>query len=418
VKKILIIAYNFPPVLGSSGVQRTLSLVKYLPNNKWQPIVLTLNKKAYPLIGNDQLEDFDSDVIIKRTFSLDAARHISLMGRYPYVMGLPDRWSTWWLSAVPVGLYLIYKYKPDLIYSTYPIATAHLIALTLKKITGVKWIADFRDPMYENDYPPDKIRRNVLKRIEKSVINNCDKAVFTTNGSLNEYKQRYPSMSSSQSMLLHNGYNEDDFIIAEKNLNNINTSQNELKKPLVFLHSGIVYTNERNPREFFRALGELLSEGKINSSFVKIIFRGSRNEKYCVELAEKYGIESLIFVEPLISYTKALQEMMSVDALLILQGSDCNNQVPAKLYEYLRAKKPILALTDINSDTASTLGEAGLNWIAKLESKDEIKIIFFRFYESLRCGKAHGASKESLVKYNRETSVKKLTAEMNKLISV
>ena len=86
---------------------------------------------AYENISNDQMLEIPEKVVVKRVFALDTARHLTLKGRYFHWMVLPDRWVTWCFSGVFSGLTLIKKYQPKFIWSSYPIATAHLIALIL-----------------------------------------------------------------------------------------------------------------------------------------------------------------------------------------------------------------------------------------------------------------------------------------------
>src|SRR5262249_9172147 len=144
-KRILMIAYHYPPCRGSSGLQRTLGFTRYLPAHQWEPIVLTVRPMAYADVGHDQTEDVPATIAVRRTFALDTARHCGIGGRYLGWMALPDRWVSWVVSAVPAGLQLVRRYRPDVLWSTYPIATAHLIGLTLQRLTGIPWIADFRD---------------------------------------------------------------------------------------------------------------------------------------------------------------------------------------------------------------------------------------------------------------------------------
>lgn len=162
VKRVLMIAYHYPPVRGSSGVQRTLKFSRYLADYGWEPIVLTAHPRAYSGIGNDQLHEVPEHITVKRAFALDTARQLSFRGAYPGFLALPDRWVSWWLGAVPAGLNLIRKYKPTVILSTYPIATAHLIGLTLARLTGLPWIADFRDSMTEEAHPTDPNVRRIF----------------------------------------------------------------------------------------------------------------------------------------------------------------------------------------------------------------------------------------------------------------
>ena len=130
-KNVLMIAFHFPPQKGSSGIQRTLKFCQHLPVFEWMPIVLSANERAYEFISQEQINDISPNIKIVRAFALDAKRHLSINGRYSKYFAIPDRWVTWLFGGVLSGLYLIHKMKPLIIWSTYPIATAHLIGYTL-----------------------------------------------------------------------------------------------------------------------------------------------------------------------------------------------------------------------------------------------------------------------------------------------
>ncbi|HRQ06399.1 MAG TPA: glycosyltransferase, partial [Nitrosomonas halophila] len=249
VKRVLMVAYHFPPLGGSSGIQRTLRFSQYLPDHDWEPIVLTAHPRAYLRTDESQLTDIAGRVRIYRAFALDTARHLALMNRYPRLLALPDRWVSWWLGAVPKGLSLIKRYKPDIIWSTYPIATAHLIALTLHRLTSVPWIADFRDPMVQPDYPPNPLTYRSYQWIEHKVIKNCSAAVFTTPGTLQDYQARFPHIPASRFRLIENGYDESSFASLAAA---VKTARDA--KRIVLLHSGIIYPSERDPTNLFEAL--------------------------------------------------------------------------------------------------------------------------------------------------------------------
>lgn len=182
MKRILMIAYHFPPLAGSSGIQRTLRFVRHLPHFGWQPLVLTANARAYERTSTDLLADVPAGTVVHRAFALDTARHLALGGRYIASMARPDRWISWKIDAVRAGLRMIKTYRPDAIWSTYPIATAHLIGAELHRRTGIPWLADFRDPMAQEGYPADPLTWQCFTDIEKEAVGLARFSVFTTPG--------------------------------------------------------------------------------------------------------------------------------------------------------------------------------------------------------------------------------------------
>ena len=119
---------------------------------------------------------------------------------------------------------------------------------------------------------------------------------------------------------------------------------------------------------------------------LKIRFRASVHDDLLNSLAQKFNIAEFIDCQPPIPYQEALSEMLSADGLLVMQASNCNEQIPAKIYEYLRAGRPILALTDPNGDTAATLRHAGINAIARLDAVAEIEEALLAFVAAIKRG--------------------------------
>jgi len=370
VKRILMIAYHFPPMAGSSGIQRTLRFVQHLPSLGWQPLVLSAHPRAYENTSEDMLADVPAGTVVRRAFALDTARHLQFGGRYMGWMARPDRWTSWRFGAIREGRRMIDEFKPDVIWSTYPIATAHVIASALHRQTGIPWIADFRDPMAQTGYPADPLTWQSFLAIEADAAAQARYCVFTTPGAACMYQQRYPN-ASNRMVVLENGYDEESFgsAVAATDTGNVSGAET---RPLLLLHSGIVYPSERDPTQLLVALGRLKKEGLLGPGDLRIRFRAPVHEDLLHDLAKTHGAQDFIELKPAIAYREALAEMLAVDALLIMQGSGCNAQIPAKIYEYLRAGKPILGLTDPEGDTAGVLRGAGLNAVARLDSADEI----------------------------------------------
>jgi len=412
VKRILIIAYHYPPVGVSSGVHRTLKFTQYLPDLGWIPQVLTINPKAYERISYDQVSDIPRCVDVKRAFGLDTARSLSIRGRYPGIMALPDRWVSWWFGAVAQGLCLIKRDRPDVIMSTYPIATAHLIGLTLSKITGIPWVADFRDSMTEESYPTDRLKRLVYRWIEAKTVYNAEKVVFTTPGAISMYKQRYNDIRDDKWALIENGYDEEKFNEVESEINAISRGNS---KTLTLVHSGLLYPSERDPSHFFKALAELKKEKQPELEGLRVILRATGHDAIFEPLIVECDINDIVKIAPPIDYSEALKEMLISDGLLVLQASNCNHQIPAKLYEYIRARRPILALTDLSGDTANVLKNANINTIVPLDRSDLIKSELLRFIQMIRSDEAPITSKDDVDGYSRKARAGELVDLINNI---
>ncbi len=379
MKRILMIAYHFPPLAGSSGIQRTLRFVQHLPKFGWEPIVLSADPRAYERTSDDLMPEIPEGMIVSRAFALDTARHLSIKGRYIAAMARPDRWVSWKFAGIREGMRLIKKYRPDAIWSTYPIATAHVIGAELHRRSGLPWIADFRDPMAQEGYPADPITHQQYLNIEKTAIEQASISLFTTPGAARVYRQRYPEYAQKIDVL-ENGYDEPSFLQAEAALPAERAPLNP--GAFTFLHSGIVYPSERDPTQLFQALAKLKENQPESIGKLKIRFRASVHDDLLQQLAKEYDVAEFIETLPSVGYSEALGEMLRADGLLLMQAANCNDQTPAKIYEYLRAGKPILGLTDHAGDTAELLRNAGCKTIADIANSQAIHEMLILFVQS------------------------------------
>jgi glycosyltransferase involved in cell wall biosynthesis len=410
---VLLIAYHFPPIRGSSGVQRTLRFAQHLPKFGWRPIVLSITPFAYPdtsptAAGNE----LPADLEVHRAFGLDTGRHLSLFGRYPRALALPDRWATWRLWGVRAAMRIIRERNVSAIWSTFPIATAHLIGLEVARRSGLPWIAEFRDPMWQGDYPPDPRVNRAWKQLETEIFDKASRVMVVTPSAATVYRDRFGSVDPGRIVVIENGYDEETFARAEGALASSAKPSASDRRPLTLLHSGLVYPSERDPTQLFAALAALKSRGALSANDVRIVFRASGNDRQYQRELEALQLTDIVHLEPAVSYLAALQELLTVDGLLLLQAANCNAQIPAKLYEYLRAGRPILTLTDPQGDTAATLRAAGSNVIARLDSQQEIEAILPKFLDAIRNGNWPRPSAAAVASYSRQSQ----TGELARLL--
>ena len=346
----LMVAFHFPPQAGSSGVLRSLNFAKVLPEAGWDVSLLSASAGAYERTSVDLMAQVPPDIRLDRALALDVRRDLSIRGKYPELLAMPDRWSSWFFGGVRRGIRLVRSRRAQLVWSTYPILSAHLIGGTVARWTGRPWIAEFRDPVYHEDWDASRLKRWLLPRLEGWAVRRATCCVVTTDGARELFERRYPE-ARGRVHVIENGYDEGSFVGTQARRIEVSADR------LLMLHSGAIYPKERDPSKLFRVMARLRDDGRIEASRLCVRFRAPGADQAIRELAQKFGVEDMVDVAGPVSYREALEEMMGADVLLVFQGSAFNNQIPAKIYEYLRALRPILALVDCQGITARRLAQ-------------------------------------------------------------
>ena len=171
------------------------------------------HEHAFERTAEDLLGEIPAGIRVARATAPDCARHFAILGRYPSFLARPDRWRLWAFFATRIGVRLIEELKPDAIWSTYPIATAHVIGAALQRLSGLPWIADFRDPMAQNGYPPDPKTWHSYRKIEQTAVDNAARCVFVTRGARTFYERRFGAEAAQRFELIENGYDESSFLL-------------------------------------------------------------------------------------------------------------------------------------------------------------------------------------------------------------
>lgn len=406
-KHVLMVAYHYPPTGFSSGVHRTHCFANDLVSLGWHPTVLTVTKNAYATVDPAADSRINSTINVVRCPTVDAARSLSFKGRYPLIAALPDRWSSWWLSGVIQGLRAIKRDRPKAIWSTYPIATAHLIALTLHRLTGIPWIADFRDPMLDEHYPTHEWLRHIHSWIERRALRHARHCVFTTPASRDRFAAQHQVnlRNPQQLQVIANGFDAHCFTQAITYENN--------DGPWVLLHSGLLNPIDRPPDGLFAALKALRDEDYAPATKLNIHLRASSHDAQIQRLAEQFGVANQLTLLPPLPYLQAIDEMRRSDALLLLQGDSCLHQVPAKMYEYIRSCRPILALCSTESETSRQLANVASAQTIAPHNIDGIKHALKAMLDKLTAGQTTSMPSIETDRYDRRHRA----AELDELLS-
>lgn len=368
-KQALLISFDFPPSSGNAGLQRSLAFNHYFSEFGWHSDILTVSAKAHAYTSDEFLHLVSKSTKVIQAFCLNSATHLSFKGKYPLFLAIPDRWQSWVISGVISGLKQINSKKPAVIISTYPIATAHLIGYILHKLTGIPWVADFRDPMAQENYPSNPWVKKAFTFIEKKALKHSCLALFTSPSCKLYYQKKYPNINSSKYHLLYNGFFEE--------FHNTRSASKISSQEFIFLHSGILDLEDRNPSQIFHAVKQLNETYPSLLKQVKFVFRGAGNEYFFNNLCKELQIEHLVVFKPKVNFNAALDEIYQSSHLFLMQGSSCNAQIPSKLFEYIAARKPIIALADKQGDTYRLLKDLDLGAFGDINSIESIAELLF-----------------------------------------
>jgi len=364
-----MVALDFPPCQ-SAGVQRTLHFKKYVEKNGWHPLVLTSKPMIYDKLNVSELNSqayFNDDIY--RAFGLNAFKHLSFKGKHFEFTTLPDKFSTWYWDAVRVGRNIIKHHQPELIWTTFPCSTSVRIGLNLKRVSGLPWVADFRDP-FSGTNPYVRTKNPIGKFIDEQCVRYADALVFTTKNAAKLYLEEYPFLDESKVFIIPNGYSEAAF--QSLRVANTNAENGEGSEKITVLHSGFLYPGGRDISTLIDVLVQLKEDTPKVFNKLHFVFRGCTPGNDILSKLRLHSLVDKMVFLPTIPFSESIQEMSEADVLLVLQGEMFNNQIPGKVYEYIRAKRPMLALTHKSGATADLLREIPHACMADMKDEAEI----------------------------------------------
>lgn len=342
LRNLLVVAYYFPP-WGGAGVQRTVKHVKFLPQFGWRPLILTARPQAVALSDPSLRQELPSDLQV-------AATRAVLMPSYlPWrVRNLVARWllvsddqAGWAPFARRQASLLIEREQVRAIYTTSTPYTAHLIGLSLKQHFGIPWLADFRDPWVENTAlkPPTTWHRNRIRKWERQVVLNADRVTVVSEPMAAAFRTAYPELPRDHFLTLPNGYDPDDFAQA------VQPSQASRCDVMRIVYSGSFY-GQRTAQPFLLALRNLLERNQIPRSSVHVSFVGNVGQA-TMEQVKELGLGDVIEITGYVSHHQSIGYVVSADVLLLMvaPGPGSEGVLTGKIFEYLAARRPILALT-------------------------------------------------------------------------
>lgn len=430
MKKVLIITYYWPPS-GGSGVQRCLNFVKHLSNFGWTPVVFTAKNPDYPVIDHSLELEIPSSVEVLKLEAWEPyriynfftggkksktnigfisgktknsfAEKISIWVRGNFF--IPDARKFWISPAVRFLNKYLLENKIECIFSSGPPHSAHLIARELSKNNKLPWVADFRDPWtgvyYFNKLKLTECAKKKHSLLERAVLNEANLILVVGETMKNDFEK----LTEKKIEVIYNGYEESEYrdleIIADKKFS--------------IAYTGMFF-RDQNPAELWNALKELTQELPGFKADLSLNFTG-KIDAVVIESINNAGLAEFLVYNDYVDHAliPCIQKQSQLLLLSINRVEKSGYILTGKVFEYLAARRPILAICPPDSDVARLISKTQAGTVIPFNQKEIIKLVVSDYYKKFKTGNLK-VSTIGIEKYTRISLTKQLADSLDKLI--
>jgi glycosyltransferase involved in cell wall biosynthesis len=443
VRKVLVVAYTFPPI-GGSGVQRIVKFAKYLPEFGWQPVILTVSNPPSEEIDRSLLQELPDGLSVRRAPDFNLVHLLRRMVRRlrssskssnrkagggkvdvpassrsvgvgrvrrawrdfseTWLM-IPDNRCYWLLPALWVGLSAVKDC--DVIFSTSAPFTNHLVAYFLQKFSGKPWVADFRDPwtqygVYQR--PSSRLRSRVDAFFEALFLKSPDRVTVTCAATAGGFQRLYPYLPKEKFVEITNGFDAADF-----DQRMVIQSDRPTFDRFTIVYTGR-FVNEKHSRalSFLEALRELCRDHPELDSEIQVIFAGRFGEQGD-EVLKRWELEEVVQLVGYVPHAESVKLLLKSHVLLLTLNDAPGTELlyPGKLFEYLAAGQTILALVPEGA-TADLVRDMGAGLVVPPDDVEAIKRAVFGLYNQHKQGNMLSRIYDDLQRFERRTLTRRL----------
>ncbi len=426
-KRVLIVSYFFPPRPSMASL-RIRGLAKYLPEYGWSPVILTAKLPAppdarYQVVQTDYPGSATS--CFKRKFHLspnqglqaqmgvsradlelkgDGTLLTRLFNTAKEFIAYPDEEKEWYSFAVRKGIDILHNQSFEAIISSSGPNTCHLIAAKLKAVSCLPWLADFRDLWTQNPYfTHSSLRLFFEKKLELKTLRGADSLVTVSGPLADQMKSLHHKNHVS---VITNGFDADDVAVAP------------LTREFTITYTGQLYQGKRDPDLLFHAIKELIVEGRIDAARIRVRFWGSI-PFWLEQEVSRHGLTDVVSLQSELSREEALNKQRESHVLLLLNwDNDVEKGVyTGKVFEYLAAQRPILALGGPGGVVADLLKETGAG--IHVRALADLKMLLIMWYQAFECqGSApYHADWVAVQKYSHREMARKFAQLLDELMT-
>lgn len=403
--RLLMLTYYYPP-MGGAGVQRSLKFSRYLPEFGIAPTVVSAESDAYPH-DPSLLRQIPAKVDVTRIPHTPAlSRIVSLsntLRRSPRASGspsilpmpaksvvgsalwrdrflsawaatqFPDDKAAWSREAVRASRITMARSPVDVVFSSSPPMSAHGAAMKIAGRARLPWVADFRDLWTGSPgYMAPAWRRAIDRRLEQRLVTNAT-GIVAVSAPIEAQLARMAG-PNVPTICIPNGYDEDDFT-------GVKAAPREAHVYRI-VHVGTFY-GDRSPEPFLRGVERWLEESERLRDFIRVRFVGSIGSRFDATLTRfSERFPGVLQLTGYVDHARALSEVLGADALLLVVGGDgeaAAGVMTGKVFEYLRAARPILLVGPSRTEAARLIAEMNAGEVVDPQRPDEIAELLDRW---------------------------------------
>jgi len=430
LKKVLIITYYWPPA-GGSAVYRWLKFTKYLREFGWEPVIYTAENGEYAELDSGNEKDIPAGITIlrqpiwepynlykrfigqKKTEKVNVgfltekkkpalAERVSVWIRGNFF--IPDARCFWVTPSVKYLSAWLANNPIDVIISSGPPHSMHLIAMQLKKRFNIPWIADFRDPWTKIDFYNElhltRYADAKHHRLEKQVISTADQVITVGK----QLAKEFETLGAKKAIVITNGYDTADKVEGVV----------EPDADFSIAHFGTV-NKARNPELLWQVLSELVKENAEFGSHLRLKFVGRIDQTVFASI-HQYELEGYLTKIDFLPHKEVLRMQRQARVLLLLINQTHNAQgiLTGKIFEYLAAERPVLAIGPANGDVADVLTQSQAGKIIDFTDKKGLKEALLNMHADFKNNRLFVNSGE-ISGYSRYELTRKLTEVMDRI---
>jgi glycosyltransferase involved in cell wall biosynthesis len=435
MRKVLMLAYVFPPFFSVGGSIRVVKFVKYLPALGWLPVVLTIDDKREYDTQRKQgsrslLQDIPPQVRVYRTTAGEPSVELLERGRKArrknrlaavvvnslramrrwassYLL-LPDQKITWLPFAVRLGRRIVRREGVDVIFATCPPHSVALIGALLKRLTGQPLLLDFRDDWIDTPWHRSKPwpARRIERCLEKWAVKMADRVILVTEWSRNAFVARYPGEPEDKFVFIPNGCDLDDFAVQER------VADTPRDSKFTIVHAGLLSESgdwKRSPEAFFQALQCIQQRNGDSGTELQVIFTGHLPKGYRC-LVEDMGLSGIVREVGHLPREEYVHLMSMADLLLAINYDGFSTLIPGKIYEYWAVGGPPILLLSCRGAAQALVEQHKLGITVPPYDVDAIARAVLDVYRNREMENPIRVNTAGIEQYDRKALTKKLAA--------